>query len=59
MAELLQPEQVGNDKTDQQQNAFLDDISKNFKGKQEERIPLTNNKLAEMINQFFKDPLSD
>ena len=58
MAELLQPEQAGNDKVDQQQDAFLDNISQNFKGKQEEGIPLTSNKLAEIINQFFKKPLS-
>ena len=58
MAELLQPEQAGNDKVDQQQDAFLDNICQNFKGKQEEGIPLTSNKLAEIINQFFKKPLS-
>ena len=58
MAELLQPEQAGNDKVDQQQDAFLDNICQNFKGKQEEGIPLTSNKLAEIINRFFKKPLS-
>ena len=46
VAELLQPEQTGNYKVDQQQDAFLGDICQNFKGKQEERIPLINNKLV-------------
>ena len=60
VAELLQPEQVGNDKTDQQQVAFLDDICQNFKGKQEEGVfPFSNIKLSEIINQFFKERLSD
>ena len=40
VAELLKPEQARNNKVDQQQDVFLDDIRQNFKGKQEEEIPL-------------------
>ena len=30
-----------------------------FKEKQEDGIPLTNNKLAEIMNQIFKELLTD
>ena len=59
MEELLQSQQAENIKSDQQQDAFLDNICQNFKGKQEQGLPHTSNKLAEIKNQFFKEPLTD
>ena len=59
VAELLQLEQARNNKVDQHQDAFLDDICQNFKEKQEAGIPLTNNKFTKIINQLFKGPLTD
>ena len=56
---LLQPQQAENYKVDQQQDSFLDDICQNFKEKQEKGLPLTNKKLPEIMNQFFKELLTD
>ena len=50
MTEPLQSQHAGNDKVDQQQNAFLDGICQIFKKKQEEGLSLTNNKLTDIIN---------
>ena len=41
MADLLQPQQAGNDKVDQQQDAFLDDICENLK-KMDSFLPIIN-----------------
>ena len=59
VAELLQPEQAGNHKVDQQQETFLDNIRQSFKEKQEEGVPLTKNKLTEIINLFFRKLFTD
>ena len=59
VAELLQPEQAGNHKVDQQQETFLDNIRQSFKEKQEEEVPLTKNKLTEIINLFFQKLFTD
>ena len=59
VAELLQPEQAGNHKVDQQQETFLDNIRQSFKEKQEEEVPLNKNKLTEIINLFFQKLFTD